>query len=136
VVDLSVLIRDNPSSMITFLRYLLRLLPFSCGGHHQLALEDLALRQQLARVQTNRISAQTVPDGSPLVGRRSPESGLAVQGYLADGPRKASSVYSPGGTWRHRAGRACRRNWTLVQWNGTCPLSVPLRKGAPHAHTP
>jgi transposase InsO family protein len=34
--------------MITFLLHLLRLLPFLCGGHRQLALENLALRQQLA----------------------------------------------------------------------------------------
>ncbi len=34
--------------MITLLLHLLRLLPFFCGGHRQLALENLALRQQLA----------------------------------------------------------------------------------------
>jgi hypothetical protein len=34
--------------MITFLLELLRLLPFLVGGHRQLALENLALRQQLA----------------------------------------------------------------------------------------
>src|SRR5206468_3279858 len=34
--------------MITILLHLLRLLPFLCGGHRQLALENLALRQQLA----------------------------------------------------------------------------------------
>ena len=33
--------------MITLLFHLLRLLPFLCGGHRQLALENLALRQQL-----------------------------------------------------------------------------------------
>jgi len=32
--------------MITFLLHLLRLLPFLVGGHRQLALENLALRQQ------------------------------------------------------------------------------------------
>ena len=49
VVDLSLLIRRNPSSMIiTLLLHVLRLVPFLCGGHHQLALENLALRQQLA----------------------------------------------------------------------------------------
>jgi hypothetical protein len=39
---------DNPSLMITLLLHLFRLLPFLCGGHHQLALENLALRHQLA----------------------------------------------------------------------------------------
>jgi len=34
--------------MITLLLHLLRLLPFVFGGHRQLALENLALRQQLA----------------------------------------------------------------------------------------
>src|SRR3989449_9568296 len=34
--------------MITLLLQLLRLLPFLCGGHCQLALENLALHQQLA----------------------------------------------------------------------------------------
>src|SRR2546422_10769744 len=34
--------------MITLLLHLLRLLPFLCGGRPQLALENLALRQQLA----------------------------------------------------------------------------------------
>ena len=34
--------------MITLLLHVLRLLPFLCGGHRQLALENLALRRQLA----------------------------------------------------------------------------------------
>ena len=34
--------------MITLLFHLLRLLPFLCGGHRQLALENLALRHRLA----------------------------------------------------------------------------------------
>jgi hypothetical protein len=34
--------------MITTLLHLLRLFPLLCGGHRQLALENLALRQQLA----------------------------------------------------------------------------------------
>src|SRR3989475_659266 len=34
--------------MVTLLLHLLRLFPFLCGGHRQLAIENLALRQQLA----------------------------------------------------------------------------------------
>jgi hypothetical protein len=34
--------------MITMVLHLLRLLPFIFGGHRQLALENVALRQQLA----------------------------------------------------------------------------------------
>jgi hypothetical protein len=48
VIDLSVLSGHNRGSMITLLLHLLRLLPFLVGGHRQLALENLALRQQLA----------------------------------------------------------------------------------------
>src|SRR6058998_4357934 len=39
---------DNPGSMITLLLHVLRLLPFLFGGYRQLAVENLALRQQLA----------------------------------------------------------------------------------------
>jgi hypothetical protein len=39
---------DNPTLMITRLLHLFRLLLILCGGHRQLALENLALRQQLA----------------------------------------------------------------------------------------
>jgi hypothetical protein len=48
VIDLSVLSGHNRGSMITLLLQLLRLLPFLVGGHRELALENLALRQQLA----------------------------------------------------------------------------------------
>src|SRR5438309_248807 len=42
--------------MVTLLLHLLRLLPVLCGGHRQLALENLALRHQLAvyRKMVNR----------------------------------------------------------------------------------
>jgi hypothetical protein len=48
VVDLSPLIRPQSRLVITLVLHLLRLLPFLVGGHRQLALEKLALRQQLA----------------------------------------------------------------------------------------
>ena len=48
VVDLSVRSGHHLSSMITLVLHLLRLLPVLFGGHRQLALENLALRQQLA----------------------------------------------------------------------------------------
>src|SRR5439155_25520898 len=56
VVDQSALIRRESRPMIALLLHLLRLLPFLCGGHRQLALENLALRQQLAvyKRTTNR----------------------------------------------------------------------------------
>jgi hypothetical protein len=46
--DLSVRIRSQSQLVITVLLHLLRLFPFLVGGHRQLALENLALRQQLA----------------------------------------------------------------------------------------
>src|SRR5213594_1159030 len=48
VVDQSALVRRESRPMITLLLHLLRLLPFLCSGHRHLALENLALRQQLA----------------------------------------------------------------------------------------
>ena len=39
---------ENLGSMITLLFQLLRLLPVLCAGYRQLALENLALRHQLA----------------------------------------------------------------------------------------
>jgi hypothetical protein len=48
VVDLSALIRGQSHLMITLLLHPIRLLPVLCGSHRQLALENLALRQQLA----------------------------------------------------------------------------------------
>ena len=46
-VDLSALIWGQSRLMISMLLNLLRLCPFLCGGPRQLALENLALRQQL-----------------------------------------------------------------------------------------
>jgi len=39
---------EDLDSMIAVLLHLLRLLPFLVGGHRQLALENVALRHQLA----------------------------------------------------------------------------------------
>jgi hypothetical protein len=48
VVDQPAPIRREFRPTTTLLLHVLRLLPFLCGGHHQLALENFALRQQLA----------------------------------------------------------------------------------------
>jgi hypothetical protein len=42
------LVRPQSPVVITLLLHVLRLLPFLVGGHQQLALENLTLRQQLA----------------------------------------------------------------------------------------
>src|SRR6266436_4872487 len=73
--------------MIILLLHLLRLLPFLCGGHRQLALENLALRQQLAVYKRT--------DGEPAEAstERSAPLGLAVQSVarLEAGPRHRGS---------------------------------------------
>src|SRR5262249_40997944 len=48
VVDPSALVRRESQSVTRLLLDLLHLLPFLLGGHRQLALQNLALRQQLA----------------------------------------------------------------------------------------
>src|SRR6266404_2798638 len=61
--------------MVTLLFHLLRLLPVLCGGHRQVALENLALRHQLAvyKKMVNR-SCSAAIDCS---GSRCPECGSA-----------------------------------------------------------
>src|SRR5882762_11377389 len=87
--------------MIILLLHLLRLLPFLCGGHRQLALENLALRQQLAvyKRTANRLKLQR---SDRLLW------GLAVQSVarLEAGPR-------------HRGSRHCAAL-------AATPLSPPL----------
>ena len=51
--------------MISTLLHLLRLCPFLCGGHRQLALENLALRQQLT-VYRRVVARPRLRRGDPL----------------------------------------------------------------------
>jgi hypothetical protein len=53
--------------MITLLLYMLRLLPFLCGGHRQLAIENLALTSATCRVQKDGDPPPDPHDGSPLL---------------------------------------------------------------------
>jgi hypothetical protein len=48
VIDLVGLIQRKSRAMVTLLLHLLRLLPLLCGAHSHVALENLALRHQLA----------------------------------------------------------------------------------------
>ena len=50
---------EDLDSMITVVLHLLRLLPFLCRGYRQLALENLALHQQLAVYKANGDPAAT-----------------------------------------------------------------------------
>jgi hypothetical protein len=71
--------------MISTLLHLFRLFPFLCGGHRQLALENLALRQQLA------VYKRTVP--RPRLRTTNRLVGLAGQGLdrAEGGPRDRGS---------------------------------------------
>jgi hypothetical protein len=66
-VDLSARLRRQSRFMISTLLHLLRLSPFLCGGHRQLALENLALRQQLAVYK--RTATRPNGRGEPAKGR-------------------------------------------------------------------
>jgi hypothetical protein len=44
--------------------HVLRLLPFLCGGHRQLALENLALRQQLATYKKTATPGYLLNEGA------------------------------------------------------------------------
>jgi hypothetical protein len=63
VVDSGALIRPQSRLVSTLLLHLLRLRPFLVGGHRQIALENLALRQQLVvykRAVTRPSSARRI----------------------------------------------------------------------------
>jgi hypothetical protein len=60
---------ENPSVMITLLLHLLRLLPSLCGGHRPLALENVALRQQLAVYKRTASRPTLRRSGRPFWGR-------------------------------------------------------------------
>jgi hypothetical protein len=50
--------------MITLLLHVFRLLSFLCGGHRQLALENLALRHQLAVYKRTGVSGDPLRTGA------------------------------------------------------------------------
>jgi hypothetical protein len=55
--------------VITLLLHLLRLLPFIVGGHRQLALENLALYQQLAVYRRTLARSRLRTTDPPALGR-------------------------------------------------------------------
>jgi len=89
--------------MITLLLHLLRLVPFLFGGHRQLALDNLALRQQLAvyrrtvprprRRMTERLLWAGWPESGPAGGRRSSSCRPTLS---CDGSGIASATTGPG----------------------------------------
>ena len=101
--------------MISTLLHLLRLFPFLCGGHRQLALENLALRQQLAVYKRTATR--------PKLGRRDRLfwvcAGQGV-GRLAAGPRHV--IVTPDTVLRWQR-RRFRDHWTTL--SGRPPAGRP-----------
>src|SRR5882724_7094598 len=77
--------------MITPVLHLLRLLPFLCGGHRRLAIENLALRQQLAVYKRTAPRPRLRTPDWPFWTCASPESGPAEGLSIAKTPADAQS---------------------------------------------
>jgi len=95
--------------VITLLLHLLRLLPFLVGGHRQLALENLALRQQLA------VYKRTVPRPKLRALDRLLWVGLA---RVWTGWRRALVIVSPDTVLRWQR-RRFREYWTQLSCRPT-----------------
>jgi putative transposase len=103
--------------MITLVLHLLRLLPFLCAGQRQLALENLALRQQLA------VYKRTVPRPRLRTMDRLLWVGLA---RVWAGWRRALVIVSPDTVLRWQR-RRVREHWTRLSGRprpGRPPISA------------
>jgi hypothetical protein len=106
--------------MVTLLLQLLRLLPFFFGGHRQLALENLALRQQLA------VYKRTLPRPKLRTMDRLVWVGLA---RVWAGWRQALVIVSPHTVLRWQRRRFCV-HWTTLSARpiaGRPPLTAEIR---------
>src|SRR3989441_4766885 len=108
--------------MITLLLHMLRLLPFVCGGHRLLAIENLALRQQLT-VYKRRATRPPAPhDGSSFLGR-------AGQGL--DRVETIPSDRDPRHRPAARQRRRFREHWTKLSGRptgGRPPINAEIDK--------
>jgi putative transposase len=106
--------------MITLLLHLLRLLPFLCGGHRQLALENLALRHQLA-VYKRAVNRPKLRSSDRLFW-------IALSRVWA-GWRQALVIVAPDTVLRWQRGRF-RRHWTTLSGRaalGRPPVNAEVR---------
>src|SRR6267143_6699852 len=106
--------------MIILLLHLLRLLPFLFGGHRQLALESLALRQQLA------VYKRTVTR-PPL--RRTDRLFWVGLARVWAGWRQALTIVTPETVLRWQR-RRFRRHWTALSSRppvGRPPVNFEVR---------
>jgi hypothetical protein len=108
---------NNPSSMITLLLSLFRVVFFLFGGHRQLALENFALRQQLAVYQANGTPAEAVHACS----------GVALARVWA-GWRQALIVVSPDTVlrWQRRRFRGYCTQLSARATGGRPPVSAEV----------
>src|SRR5262249_28125603 len=123
--------------MITLLLHLLRLLPVLFGGHRQLALENLALPQQLAVYKrmmtrprlrpTDRLVGVALLGSGPAGG--SPSSSLPPPPFYA-GNGVASASTGPGSL---AARTAVVRALTPRSGLSSLAWPPPTRSGAPRA---
>jgi transposase InsO family protein len=106
--------------MITLLLHLLRLLPFLCGGHRRLAIENLALRQQLA------VYKRTAPRPRLRTSDRLLWVGLAK---VWTGWRQALVIVSPATVLRWQR-RRFREHWTRLSGRptgGRLPVNAEIK---------
>jgi transposase InsO family protein len=106
--------------MITLLLHLLRLLPFLCGGHRRLAIENLALRQQLA------VYKRTAPRPRLRTTDRLLWVGLAK---VWTGWRQALVIVSPATVLRWQR-RRFREHWTRLSGRptgGRLPVNAEIK---------
>jgi putative transposase len=106
--------------MVTLLLRLLRLLPLLCGAHRQVALENLALRHQLA-VYKNTVARPKV--------RRSDRLFWVALSRVWAGWRQALVFVSPNTVLRWQRRRFCE-HWTKLSARpiaGRPPVSVEIK---------
>src|SRR5438094_2451824 len=106
--------------MISTLLHLLRLFPFLCGGHRQLALENLALRQQLT-VYRRTVARPRLRRGDRLF--------WVALSRLWRGWKKALVVVAPDTVLRWQR-RRFREHWTTRSGRptgGRPPVSAELK---------
>src|SRR5213596_667958 len=112
--------------MVTLLLHLLRLLPMLCGSHRQVALENLALRHQLAVYKKmNR----------PKLLRSDRLFWVALSRGWA-GWRQALVIVSPNTVLRWQR-RRFREYWTKLSGRpavGRPPVTLSLAKTLPGGH--
>src|SRR6267378_8123035 len=106
--------------MVTLLLHLLRLLPILCGGHRQVALENLALRHQLA-VYKKMVNRPKLLSGDRLFW-------VALSRVWA-GWRQALVIVSPNTVLRWQRRRFCE-HWTKLSARpiaGRPPVSAEIK---------